>query len=57
MTSASDTNGEFVFQNGHFRFGASDWNYDKWAGLKYDADNKYVYLGIADGTIFTANKP
>ena len=57
MTSASDTNGEFIFQNGHLRFGASDWNYDKWAGLKYDADNKYIYLGIADGTIFTANKP
>ena len=57
MTSASSTNGEFVFQNGHLRFGASDWNYDRWAGLKYDADNKYVYLGIADGTIFTANNP
>lgn len=57
MTSASSTNGEFVFQNGHLRFGASDWNYDRWAGLKYDAENKYVYLGIADGTIFTANNP
>lgn len=57
MTAASSTNGEFVFQNGHLRFGASDWNYDRWAGLKYDAENKYVYLGIADGTIFTANNP
>ena len=57
MTSASSTNGEFVLQNGHLRFGASDWDYNKWAGLKYDAENKYVYLGIADGTIFTANKP
>lgn len=51
------TNGEIVLQGGHLRFGASDWDYDKWAGLKYDADNKYVYLGIADGTVFTADNP
>lgn len=57
MTAASDKNGEFVLQNGHLRFGASDWDYNKWAGLKYDAGNKYVYLGIADGTVFTANSP
>lgn len=55
MTAASDSNGEFVLQNGHLRFGSSAWDYNKWAGLKYDADKKYVYLGIADGTIFTAN--
>jgi len=29
--------------------------YDVCAGLKYDSTNKYVYLGIADGTIFTSN--
>lgn len=57
MTAARDKNGEFVLQNGHLRFGASDWDYNKWAGLKYDAGNKYVYLGIADGTVFTANSP
>lgn len=55
MTSASNTNGEFVLQGGHLRFGGSAWDYNKWAGLKYDPDKNYVYLGIADGTIFTAN--
>lgn len=55
MTSASSANGEFVLQGGHLRFGGSAWDYNKWAGLKYDPDKNYVYLGIADGTIFTAN--
>lgn len=55
MTAASDSNGEFVLQNGHLRFGSSDWDYNKWAGLKYDAGKKNIYLGLADGTIFTAN--
>lgn len=55
MTAASDKNGEFVLQGGHLRFGGSTWDYNKWAGLKYDPDKNYVYLGIADGTIFTAN--
>lgn len=55
MTAASTANGEFVLQGGHLRFGGSTWDYNKWAGLKYDPDKNYVYLGIADGTIFTAN--
>lgn len=55
MTAASTANGEFVLQGGHLRFGGSTWDYNKWAGLKYDPDKNYVYLGIADGTVFTAN--
>lgn len=55
LTAASDKNGEFVLQNGHLRFGSSDWDYNQWAGLKYDAGKKSIYLGLADGTIFTAN--
>lgn len=55
MTAASDTNGEFVLQGGHLRFGGSAWDYNQWAGLKYDHNKKYIYLGLADGTIFTAN--
>lgn len=55
MTSASDTNGEFVLQGGHLRFGGSAWDYNQWAGLKYDHSKKYIYLGLADSTIFTAN--
>lgn len=45
--------GELILQNnGCIRFGTDDWSYSKWAGLKYDATNKIVYLGVADGTIF-----
>ena len=55
MTAASDTNGEFVLQGGHLRFGGSAWDYNQWAGLKYDHNKKYIYLGLADNTIFTAN--
>lgn len=55
LTAASDANGEFVLQNGHLRFGSSNWDYNQWAGLKYDAGKKNIYLGLADGTIFTAN--
>ena len=55
MTAASDTNGEFVLQGGHLRFGGSAWDYNQWAGLKYDHSKKYIYLGLADNTIFTAN--
>lgn len=57
ISNQDATNGEIVLQGGHLRFGASDWDYNKWAGLKYDADNKHVYLGIADGTVFAANRP
>lgn len=55
MTAASNTNGEFVLQGGHLRFGTSAWDYNQWAGLKYDHSKKAVYLGIADGSIFLAN--
>lgn len=38
------------------RFGTSDsWDYNVWAGLKYDHSVKTIYLGLADGTIFQAN--
>lgn len=45
-----------LLKNNALRFSNVDtWDYDKWAGLKYDSTNKYIYLGLADGTIFTAN--
>lgn len=37
------------------RFGSADWDWNQWAGLKYDHSKKSVYLGLADGSIFTAN--
>lgn len=57
ITSASDTNGEVVLQGGHLRFGTTAWDYNQWAGLKYNHSNKGIYLGLADGTQFIANSP
>lgn len=57
ITSASNTNGEVVLQGGHLRFGTTAWDYNQWAGLKYNHSNKGIYLGIADGSQFTANSP
>ena len=45
-----------VLQNlGALRFGYDVWDYDQWAGLKYHPTNKTIYLGLADGSIFTTN--
>lgn len=44
---------QVVFNTGAaIRFGATDWNYSDWAGLKYDTVANAIYLGIADGTVF-----
>ena len=49
--------GNLIFQNlGALRFGTDAWDYNQWAGLKYDHSNKYIYLGLADNSIFTANQ-
>lgn len=55
ITAADSANGEIVLQGGHLRFGGSSWDYNYWAGLKYDHSVKTVYLGIADNSIFKAN--
>jgi hypothetical protein len=49
--------GNIILQNNTaIRFGTSDsWDYNVWAGLKYDSTNKIISLGLADGTIFSAN--
>lgn len=31
------------------------WDWNQWAGLKYNHSNKTIYLGIADGSVFNAN--
>ena len=47
--------GQIVFNTGNaIRFGETDWNLDRWAGLKYTHSNKTIYLGIADGSVFSA---
>ena len=57
-TYITSIGGRVIFQNNSaIRFGTDAWEYNQWAGLKYNYSNKTVYLGIADGTIFTANSP
>lgn len=44
---------QVVFNTGAaIRFGATEWDYSDWAGLKYDTVANAIYLGIADGTVF-----
>ena len=44
---------QVVFNTGAaIRFGATNWEYSNWAGLKYDTVANAIYLGIADGTVF-----
>lgn len=45
---------QVVFNTGAaIRFGATDWDYSYWAGLKYDTVANAIYLGIADGIVFS----
>lgn len=49
---------QVIFNTGHaIRFGETAWDWDQWAGLKYNHSNKTIYLGIADGSAFNANTP
>ena len=45
--------GRVIFNTGKaIRFGATNWEYSDWAGIKYDTVANTIYLGIADGTVF-----
>lgn len=56
-TTLSSFNGQAIFFDSILRFtDGHAWDWNKWAGLKYDSTNKYIYLGIADGTVFNANQ-
>jgi hypothetical protein len=49
---------QVIFNTGNaIRFGETAWDWNKWAGLKYNHSDKTIYLGIADGSAFTANSP
>lgn len=49
---------QVIFNTGNaIRFGETAWDWNQWAGLKYTHSNKTIYLGIADGSAFTANSP
>lgn len=50
--------GQVIFNTGKaIRFGETAWDWNKWAGLKYNHSDKTIYLGIADGSAFNANTP
>ena len=52
----SALSGQVIFNTGNaIRFGATNWEYSDWAGLKYDTVANAIYLGIADGTVFNYN--
>lgn len=47
---------QVIFNTGNaIRFGETAWDWNKWAGLKYNHSNKTIYLGIADNSVFNAN--
>ena len=49
---------QVIFNTGAaIRFGETAWDWNQWAGLKYNHSNKTIYLGIADGSAFNANTP
>lgn len=47
---------QVIFNTGAaIRFGETDWDWNQWAGLKYNHSKKTIYLGIADDSVFNAN--
>ncbi len=49
---------QVIFNTGNaIRFGGTAWDWNQWAGLKYNHSDKTIYLGIADGSAFNANTP
>lgn len=53
LTPISAIDAQVIFNTGAaIRFGATNWEYSDWAGLKYDTVANAIYLGIADGTVF-----
>lgn len=52
----SALDGQVIFNTGKaIRFGETAWDWNQWAGLKYNHSNKTIYLGIADNSVFNAN--
>ena len=52
----SALDGQVIFNTGKaIRFGETAWDWNQWAGLKYNHSDKTIYLGIADKSVFTAN--
>ena len=55
-TPISAIDDEVIFNTGGaIRFGETAWDFNQWAGLKYNHSDKTIYLGIADNSVFNAN--
>lgn len=55
-TNITAIDGSLIFQNNTaLRFGSSEWDWNKWAGLKYVPSSKTIVMGLADSTNFIAN--
>ena len=55
-TPISAIDEQVIFNTGGaIRFGETAWDWNQWAGLKYNHSSKTIYLGIADGSVFNAN--
>ncbi len=47
---------QVIFNTGAaIRFGETAWDWNQWAGLKYNHSKKTIYLGIAENSAFAAN--
>lgn len=58
LTPISAIDAQVIFNTGAaIRFGETSWDWNQWAGLKYNHSDKTIYLGIADGSAFNANTP
>lgn len=56
LTPISAIDAQVIFNTGAaIRFGETAWDWNQWAGLKYNHSDKTIYLGIADGSAFEAN--
>ena len=55
-TNITAIDGSLIFQNNTaLRFGSSEWDWNKWAGLKYVPSSKTIVMGLADSTNFVAD--
>lgn len=58
LTPISAIDAQVIFNTGAaIRFGETAWDWNQWAGLKYNHSSKTISLGIADGSAFNANSP
>ena len=56
LTPISAIDAQVIFNTGAaIRFGETAWDWNQWAGLKYNHSDKTIYLGMADGYVFNAN--